>query len=471
MHQPISPLPPLISLLSMLATPAPLQATPADPVNPALPSAVRTTQEGGEESGQDPEPTPESLWLDLDFEKAKVRAHATEKFILFYWWAENSQTKRMDTLTWPDERVQSWVEENTVPVKLQYGHPDFDHLSSFWRVHRMPTTSLHAADGVFLGRIDGYQAPMDLLKQAQALLAGRGSAGKVQEPTGAAATDPMAWLGYGNALFEDRTKSTDAIAAYMWVIDHADESDPTILEDHLDFILRRLMYLSRIDDRGSTGIRQRVDAMRTQLKKGLASDSQALRTLSFIHWLGEGGTFADMHLWDELEGLGERQEEYRILMFPAIMSDLVAHRRYSVAAKYADGVLEALPTELERFQQERLRVLTAGSEATADERIAVDAERSRLSSLGADAFELLLGVGRGADAMDHGKRYLDVFPTGQECSALMKRALRLEHYTLVQKLAEMGTELVPDTDVKKVKIQRILARIPKDAEAGEKQDS
>jgi hypothetical protein len=127
---------------------------------------------------------------------------------------------------------------------------------------------------------------------------------------------------------------------------------------------------------------------------------------------------------------------------------------------------------IDAYTKERERIEDPEAELTVDDRVNLDSLAKQLHQECTDNYEILLGVGRGEDAQKLADRFMEVFPTGDACGALMVRALRLELYSVVRRIGEKAKTLVPDSDSKKSRVDRILARIPEgageEAEQGER---
>jgi hypothetical protein len=228
-----------------------------------FPRPALAAQDEGEQKGSDTPPVRQIAWLDVDFAEAKLTAMAHRKPLLFYLCGEGPEDKRMETMTWQDERVLDWVEERVVPVKMTFRHKDWGVLTSFWRIHDYPSVTLTSADGTLLGRMLKFHTPTDFIKSADTILLGHKFSGEVERPEGENATELTAWLAYGNFNFERPATAPEATQAYLWLLDHADEQDPTFLDEQLDFILRRLMNLDGNYGAAGQEVETRFDRLRT----------------------------------------------------------------------------------------------------------------------------------------------------------------------------------------------------------------
>jgi len=105
------------------------------------------------------QPSAEQGWLQQDFEGALSKAKAEKKLILVDTYAEwCAECKVLDKETWPDARVQAWIHQNAVAVRIDAYkvRPD---LGKQMKITGFPTVLLLDAQGRELRRFMGFQKP------------------------------------------------------------------------------------------------------------------------------------------------------------------------------------------------------------------------------------------------------------------------------------------------------------------------
>ncbi|MBP1625529.1 MAG: putative thiol:disulfide interchange protein [Holophagaceae bacterium] len=108
-------------------------------------------------------PAQPSLWMAQDLEGATARAKAERKLVLVDTYAEwCAQCKELDEKTWPDARVQAWIQEHAVAVRIDTDRVRKDLVSRLG-IRGYPTVLLLDAEGRELRRSDGFQGPEAML--------------------------------------------------------------------------------------------------------------------------------------------------------------------------------------------------------------------------------------------------------------------------------------------------------------------
>ncbi len=408
-----------------------------------------------------PPPAPEELFAPLSFEEARARAKEEKKYVMVYWWqVENDRCRTMEEITWMDPEVRKWVSSVAVALSIE-GEKNLKVSQSF-DVNHFPTTTFHASDGKLIERMSGYLSPEAFLSSAKALLHGRSPDGQIRRPSGESAEDPMAWLAYGNSVFGRNEYVDEAIKSYVWLLDHADEKSPGFLDQHLDLVLMRMMYCARINPRAEDMLVSRRDGLRAKAFEGKASDSEVLAILRYNYWLLDPVKSSELYL--ELGGLGERQEQYRNLIFDPVLPELVAWQRYEAIRDGGGDIVGTMHSRYQEYGKRFEAAREAGTTSDTSVLAELNALREGMSADTEDYYEALLAVGKGGDAEKLAQEYLTLFPTADSYAGLMLRAARLDLKEVVKRLSERGEQAVPDSDPRKQRLARILARV----EAGEK---
>lgn len=104
------------------------------------------------------------------FTKAKVSADASGRLLVVdvtAAWCKPCQV--METTTWADDRVASWLDEHAVAVQVNF---DQDRKRAMdLRAYRLPAVIVFKS-GRELGRVTGYQSPDRLLRWLEDLRPG-----------------------------------------------------------------------------------------------------------------------------------------------------------------------------------------------------------------------------------------------------------------------------------------------------------
>lgn len=117
--------------------------------------------------------TAEGVFQTLSLEQALQKAKADGKVVMvdFYTvWCP--PCKLLDQKTWPDDKVQDWLREKTVAVKIDAEKEEA--LAAKYGITSYPTLLFVNPSGSELGRIKSFVNPEDFLKRAGDLLAESG---------------------------------------------------------------------------------------------------------------------------------------------------------------------------------------------------------------------------------------------------------------------------------------------------------
>jgi thioredoxin-related protein len=111
----------------------------------------------------------ESLFLDLSIDQALARAKAEDKFVLIAFFSEDcGPCRRLDTITFADERVIEWIGRHTVPLRI--GTEQEQELANLYYVRSKATLVFLRPDGVELDRFHGYRPAGIFLETAGAVI-------------------------------------------------------------------------------------------------------------------------------------------------------------------------------------------------------------------------------------------------------------------------------------------------------------
>jgi thiol:disulfide interchange protein len=114
---------------------------------------------------------PVELNWESDWQPAVQRAETENKVVLVDFYADWCLwCKKLETTTFNDSKVSSYLSGHVVPVKLDV-EGDGEELSEKYEVDGLPTVVVMTADGTELGRIVGYMSPSSFLVRLEEILA------------------------------------------------------------------------------------------------------------------------------------------------------------------------------------------------------------------------------------------------------------------------------------------------------------
>jgi thiol-disulfide isomerase/thioredoxin len=175
-------------------------------------------------------------FLDLPFAEALARAQAEKKWLLVDATAEwCGPCKAMERNTWPDERVQRWVDDNAIAIQLDVDRAKED--AAKLQISAMPTMILFL-DGVEKDRLRGARQPADLLEWLVGALRGETDVDRLRRK----ATDPYQRYELARALVLAR-RYEEATEELVWLWEHMLDEHPGLAGVRDSYVARELAEL------------------------------------------------------------------------------------------------------------------------------------------------------------------------------------------------------------------------------------
>ncbi len=224
-------------------------------------------------------------FLQLCFDDALTQAKESEKVVFidfFTTWC--GPCKKLDQVTWKDAEVVAWLDEHTVPLKLD---AEIEvELAKRYGVDRYPTMVFIEPGGELRARLTGYKPPQEFLEQASDGLLGikpsdTARAKLEQHPTDWNAHSDLADLLAAEGRFEE------ALEHYLWCFDEGLEHSPSHSGVRLSFLLGDIIDLGRKYPPALEAMRGRRDAAGEALLEGAGDLQTAMDFCSLNDSLGE----------------------------------------------------------------------------------------------------------------------------------------------------------------------------------------
>ncbi len=414
-----------LAVLGLLLCSEPSNA-PIAPTTPTSPhSSVPTA---GEAKG---------AFVDLEFNAARALAQKEGKLLMvdfFTTWC--GPCKKLDAVTWPDAKVQRWLLENVVAIKVDAEQDE--RTRSLYEVDFYPSLVFMTSDGLELDRLAGFLAPEQFLGAARMLVAAAQDGNALaQRATGPENLVPQTRLAYANYLAGNK-RYRDAAQHYLWCFDEGSKHDESFSTTRRTEVLDNFSSLSRHYIRGKRELTARRDAALARL-------------------LSEEGTLADALDLSALDAVLKRKsdtlETYMTLvardddasrlkatgLLDTIFENLIGPKRYADIGKCKPDFNAQLDRSLEELQ-----ALRSKFESVARAKSMLDAERSAIVTRGTLHFEVLLAIEQAEAAEALAKRLAELDPTARTFLALARRAKRMGDRETALRWANRGLESVPE---------------------------
>jgi thioredoxin-related protein len=379
----------------------------------------------------------------IDFDTAVKAAKAEDKNMLVVFGSTGSaDTKKLDSTTWADKSVRSWLAAKWVAIKLEVELEA--ELAARFRIHIVPTIVVLTRQGVEIDRITGYVTSGAFRAEADAILAGGDPVERVKKRMKGREDDPHLRIDLAGAL-TDRGMMEEAVQEYLWCWDHGLEHDPAFKEARRGFLLAQIQRLGRLFPKANDLIAAR-GAVLFERVIACAADEEQIADFLALERVQERDDVV-LAAFDGIRGESMECARTKSLLAPIAIDGLIDVRRYAEAVAlmgdvnaHVAAIMEDAKRDLERFEKERWAM-------------AADARRREQRSDLSRVYEALLGAERYDDADSLSKRILLVDRKGATYTALVRAALRAEAHGSARAIAVRAYGDNRLTDAEKLEVK------------------
>ena len=368
-------------------------------------------------------------FADLSLQDAAARAQKEERLLVLFFDSETSpDARRMLERTWTDESVLAWLKEEAIALQI----PATDSkLKNRYGINWYPQTFLINPDGMrILHKIEGHATATKLVIEMTASLLGNDSQSR---PEGDTATNPLAWMAFANYLFTNEPqRSIECLDAYLWCLDNGEEHIDGFRSHYLEFLLQRIAYLRSYTTKAVEALVTRRDRLRAAIIAGVSTEADTQEYLRFCFWLRDETNALDAV--EEMRELGEEQQVASRLILRTELNRAVGRQLYSDILRLDPNPLKIIDARLKTLHETPVAARTKAG-GFFDDRQAIIIDASCY-------FEALLASSRAGDAFELVDRVVKDAPTGLTFRAFMERTNRLRVFTLTERLANQGLEVV-----------------------------
>lgn len=376
-------------------------------------------------------------FVDLGFDEARALAKQEDKLLMidfFTTWC--GPCKKLDAVTWPDARVQRWLLENVIAIKID---ADQDaRTKSLYEVDLYPSLVFTTPDGLELGRFKGFLSPEKFLGSARMLVAASqdGSALALRA-TSTEQLVPRTRLDYANYLAGNK-RYREAATHYLWCFDEGAKHDSNFGPTKRGEVLDNLLLLSRTWIRGKRELRSRRDATMQNVlsEEGTPENARDLAALDAI-LESKSDTLATYIRLTETKteaGLAKAR-----VLLDSIFDQLIGPKRYSDIMACAPDFSTNLDVKLRRFDQ-----LNAEFKGVERATSMLAWERSAIVNRATLYFEVRLASEQPELAEALGERLVKLDTTARTFLALARRAKRTGDRETALAWANRGLASVPE---------------------------
>jgi hypothetical protein len=392
---------------------------------------------------------PGDPFRDLPFEKAIAAARNEKKLLVLDFRSASSEaSQRLDTLTFPESRVRTFLTEKVVAIRVDLD-PESE-LARRFHVQSAPTIVFvdPGGSGTEIDRAGGYLEPRSFLSQARDTLAGRDALFRARARVAANAKSPRLHLELAQLLL-GRGIHSEALEQLLWCFDHGPENDPSFTETRSNAVLTEILRLGQAYPTALEELAHRSDAAGARILKG----SERAGDIADVILLDEKLARLDRltAIYDSLRQRPERIDARRQLA-PHVLVVLLTDRRYADALECVGDPA----ADLEKRMAACAEIEKKGSPAPDP---ALDRCRRETVRVGSEYCEILLGVGKSDSAAAIVELLLAFDPRVGTYAKLMESAVRAGASL---KAAEMGrrgiASKLPPAD--KVRLKILVSELP-----------
>lgn len=352
-------------------------------------------------------------FTEATFDEACSLAEAQAKQVLIYFSdPETAHCKAYRELTWPDKKVQRWIQENTTAIEAAGERAE--DLRKRFEVRLLPTVLIVSPDGVVRARVVGFRDAENLLDELESTLQASDQVALALRRIETNSKNPAALLMYARTLAE-AGRVDEALLHYKRSFELGSDSVSGFGGVQL-VVVDELGRLAVNHRAARKALLERRNASRARLLHGQGERSDPTVLAAANAWLDD----LDDTLFVVARLRTERPDSlmYRLLRECAVDS-AVKIRDYQHIPEVID-IVEHADRAFEQFEQDRKRVLPAGANI-AKFRIF---ERRAFVERTARYYEMLVGTGKLEEAERLAEKLLAVDGSTDALVALARAGLR-----------------------------------------------
>lgn len=377
----------------------------------------------------------EGAFAALNFDQARAAAQKENKLLMidfFTTWC--GPCKKLDAMTWPDPRVQRWLLENVIAIKID---ADKDtRTKSVYEVNLYPSIVFLTPEGLELTRLEGFvDADRFLGSSRMAIGAAQNGNELALRATAAEAEVPETRLAYANFL-AGTGRNRDAGSHYLWCFDEGAKHDANFASKRRGEVLDNLAWISRTWLQGKSAMRERRAAALERLKSDAGTGEDALDLVALDKKLLNTADTLKVYL--ELAAGSDRQKKSAAAMLEGVFESLIGPRRYADIAACAPDFEAALR---KRFAEHQALAASFANNPRAESMLS--AERTAIVTRGTLWVEALLAVDQAEAAHALAERLVEKDPTARTYLGIARRAKRAGKPDAALRWVEAGLAKLP----------------------------
>ena len=365
---------------------------------------------------------------ELSFEEALETAAQEERviFIDFYttWCAP---CKQLDKVTWKDDAVIEWLNENTIAIKVDA--EDEPDLARRFGVDVYPTLLFLSSNADERGRLIGYKEPSEFLTEAPLAMRGDAESLRVERQLERDPNNPGLRMRLGSALVRE-TRFEEALAQFLWCYDSGVKHDRTFTGVRTSFLLDNIVRLGKKYPAAVEALRDRELHARTVLLSEKGTYAEAVEVAAICRVLGENARV--LETWDALVERKRLDSTIEAVLLDQVIDLMLDAERYT-------DVLSAVH-DVDSYLERKLQFFAMATTGEEDESLVEYMLRSTLVD-SAKVYAALLGA-KDERASAFSTAVLEFNDSGLAYAQLVRAAARVSAWEPARRLLTLGYEIL-----------------------------
>lgn len=249
----------------------------------------------------------EKPFLDLSYPDAIKEAKSSGKLVMLdFYTTWCGPCKMLDKTTWKDEKVQAWLEEYTIPLKVDA--EKLRPVAKKFEVSAYPTIVFIDGDEKVVGRFVGYKSPEQFIPAAENALAGIAESSIARKRLKGGKSNPMTRIDLGKKLLQEK-KYEEALEQFAWCWEHGEEEAPSFSGVRVSFLLT---YMQRLANKYPPAL-AKMKTWRDEAKKSFDSKDATRENCTDYFSLEKYLGTSETELLAIYDGLSERGKKGKVV--------------------------------------------------------------------------------------------------------------------------------------------------------------
>jgi thiol-disulfide isomerase/thioredoxin len=399
----------------------------------------------------------EAPFRALTFDAALTAAAKEKKFVMidfFTTWC--APCKKLDQVTWRDAGVKAFLDERTVPLKIDAEQEV--ELARRFRLPGYPTIVFVRPDGSEAGRLVGYRDPLGFLRSAGAFFVAPKGIEQAKLMLVGHENDPLLHEQLAVAC-QEAGELEAALRELLWCFDQGATANPAYAPRRASALVQKLAELGAAYLPARAALLER----RTALATGLVARTTRVGEATVVARIDAALEQSDksLELYDELDGHGDTLADARMTLARELLEVFRGARRYAEILRNEKDPVSAVRDDLASARRESLALAAqAGAEPTDPTalRTKVQALWEPVERLASTYHEAALGTGRLDEAQAIAAAFLADEVKVERIAALVDGALHAEAPEAARRLVATWEAKLPEAE--RAKLRAVAAHIP-----------